>query len=101
MSEMISIEFNHQHQVYHALIRCTSIDGLLQVRVTVMNGDIEPMLSGHHIFVLDGGQLIPVRECQQANTREIQQKIMATLECSSDFAALYGQYFTETHSGEG
>lgn len=100
MSEMISIEFSYRNKIYQALVRCTRIDGVMQVRVTVMDGEIEKVISGHHIFLVNNGNVTPAKDCPDSHIKEIQTGIISHLQQSRDFSQLYQQYGSRPHTSD-
>lgn len=55
---MFSISFNYRESTYEALIRVIKEKGdRREYRITVMNGELEVLLFGHHMLVEENGQL--------------------------------------------
>ena len=92
MSRMISLEFLYQGTLHHTLVRCLSLDGVRQVRVTIMNGELEALLSGHHIFHIDDGRLVPAKPGTDPAVTDLQSAIRQTLHDSDDFLELLREF---------
>jgi hypothetical protein len=101
MSKMISIQFTYRNSTHHALVRCGQIEGLSQIRVTVMNGDVEALLFGHHIFFSNEGKITPALQCANQAVTEIQQAIIESLSCSGEFFELYTHEVPATGKQQG
>lgn len=56
-SKMIALPFDFKNREYCSLIRIKQVPDGQEFHVTVMNGDLERALYGHHIFVLENGVL--------------------------------------------
>jgi hypothetical protein len=55
---MFSISFNYRESQYEALIRVVKEkDNKRQYRITVMNGELEVLLYGHHLLMENDGKL--------------------------------------------
>ncbi len=52
---MLSIPFEYQSAVYHALARVKEKAGLTEYHITVMNGKLEKLLYGNHIITCEQG----------------------------------------------
>jgi hypothetical protein len=48
--EMISLEFIYRSTTYYALIRTKIVQQEKQYHITIMNGELERLLYGHHII---------------------------------------------------
>lgn len=48
--EIMSLEFSYRSKTYYALIRTKIINREKQYHITVMNGELERLLYGHHII---------------------------------------------------
>lgn len=57
MIPIISIEFEHRHTKYFALVRIKGKQGD-EYHVTIMNGPLEQKLYGNHIFIEEDGALV-------------------------------------------
>lgn len=55
---MFSIRFNYRKSAYEALIRVVKEKGnKKEYRITVMNGELEMLLYGHHMLKEEDGKL--------------------------------------------
>ncbi|PZR24000.1 MAG: hypothetical protein DI535_22930 [Citrobacter freundii] len=55
---MFSIRFNYRKSAYEALIRVVKDKGSRkEYRITVMNGELEMLLYGHHVLTEEDGKL--------------------------------------------
>lgn len=55
---MFSVTFNYRKSQYEALIRVVKQkENRKQYRITVMNGELEVLLYGHHFFNEEDGKL--------------------------------------------
>jgi hypothetical protein len=76
MDNIISLEFIYKSKKYYALVRTKMIGQEKHNIITVMNGDLETLLYGHHILVEDDGIL---------RSSEITNKEVAELkQCSTN-----------------
>lgn len=57
ITPIISIEFEHRHKTYFALVRIKGKQ-FEEYHVTIMNGPLEQRLYGNHIFIEKEGALI-------------------------------------------
>jgi len=58
MKKMFSISFNYRKSQYEALIRVIKEkDDRREYRITVMNGELEVLLFGHHMLIEENGRL--------------------------------------------
>lgn len=55
MSNIISISFNYKGHPYHALVRIKN-NSIREYHITVMNGQLETLLYGNHIFIESNGK---------------------------------------------
>lgn len=55
---MTSIPFTFQNQPYYTLIRTRRKEGRIEMRVTIMNGELEKALHGHNVFECRNGYVI-------------------------------------------
>ncbi len=54
---MISVGFTYPTKQHYALIRIQSVGNKKQYRITIMNGDLEKLLYGHHMIKEENGVL--------------------------------------------
>lgn len=57
--KMLPIKFDYRGIGYEALIRVKEKETRTEYHVTVMNGDLEKMLYGHHVITEVNGRLQP------------------------------------------
>ena len=73
MDNIISVEFTYRSRMYYALVR-TKEDGDKRLHsVTIMNGDLERLLYGHHVIVEKDGcfqSALPVLNRQISELKE-------------------------------
>ncbi len=55
---MKSIPFTFHDKLYYALVRFNNKKESIELRVTIMNGDLEKILYGHNIFEYRNGYLV-------------------------------------------
>lgn len=86
--EMKSIEFNYKGKTYYALIRTTNFETHCHHYTTIMNGKLEAIFFGHHIFIEENGKLRSANNTTDAQVNELKK-------CIQD--ALYRQIVSETY----
>jgi hypothetical protein len=63
---MLSIKFEFRTHEYYALIRIKEKETKIEYHITVMNGELERLLYGNHVLVLEAGlfksELLPDTE---------------------------------------
>lgn len=64
---MISIPFLFENRSYYTLIRTCRKGDRMELRVTIMNGELEKILYGHHVFECRNGYL--VADCPEEPTQ--------------------------------
>jgi hypothetical protein len=69
MIAMLSMGFEYKEKAYSALIRVKRVNGSIEYHLTIMNGDLERLLYGCHIFKKENDRLIP---CQPAKSQEVE-----------------------------
>jgi len=73
MDNIISVEFTYRSRMYYALVR-TKEDGDKRLHsVTIMNGDLERLLYGHHVIVEKDGcfqSALPILNRQISELKE-------------------------------
>ena len=79
MEEMISIEFEYRGKTCAALARCKMQQGRPMFFVTIMNGELEKCLFGHHQYWCVGRQLVPVTECFDEEVKQLQAAVSSAL----------------------
>jgi hypothetical protein len=58
MNTILSIPVQHNGSEYYALVRCIPANNCVQVRVTIMNGDVEKLLCGNNTFQYRNGFIV-------------------------------------------
>ncbi len=79
MDKIISIEFLYRSKSYHALIRTKPFVGGTVHSVTIMNGDLEKLLYGHHAIIEKEGSFESVAEIANKEVAELKQCIINAL----------------------
>lgn len=72
---MISIAFTYKSRTYYALIRAKIIGEEKYYHITVMNGDLETLLYGHHIIIEENG-VLKSPEMVNSEVAELKQSII-------------------------
>ena len=77
--KMLTLKFEYQDTGYEALIRVKSKETATEYYITIMNGDLEKMLYGHHVITEVNGRL-QAGSTPDAETARLKNKIMEALE---------------------
>lgn len=72
--EILSLEFAYRSKTYYALIRTKIIHKETQYHITIMNGDLERLLYGHHIISPKGNNFLHVANDEMAGPEIIELK---------------------------
>jgi hypothetical protein len=72
MGNLLTIGFDFQEQSYLSLVRVKEKEGFMEYQVTVMNGELEKQLYGHHILREINGFLHVIAPAIQENLRLLQ-----------------------------
>ena len=69
--QIISIEFQFRQKNYYALVRIKDLHPT-EYHVTIMNGSLEKLLYGHHIFIEEDDHLVidPIPEKEAGELRQ-------------------------------
>ena len=70
-NEILPLYFRFKGKDYSALVRQKNDLEQEQYRVTIMNGDLEMLLFGHHIFLLQDGDFVCCNPPQDSNTVQL------------------------------
>ncbi|MBS1563402.1 MAG: hypothetical protein JST39_03390 [Bacteroidetes bacterium] len=54
---LLPLKFEYRGTGYETLLRIKEKDNVTEYHITVMNGELEKMLYGHHVLVLENGSL--------------------------------------------
>ncbi|TMI73635.1 MAG: hypothetical protein E6H09_06120 [Bacteroidetes bacterium] len=79
MDKMISLEFTYRSKTYYALIRTKINEKKISYVVTVMNGELERLLYGHHKIVDENGVLLSDRDISDGRVMELKECITRAL----------------------
>jgi hypothetical protein len=79
MDKMISLEFTYRSKTYYALIRTKMNEKKISYVVTVMNGELERLLYGHHKIVDENGVLLSDRDISDGRVMELKECITRAL----------------------
>jgi hypothetical protein len=79
MDKMISLEFTYRSKTYFALVRTKINEKKISYVVTVMNGDLERLLYGHHKIVDENGVLLSDRDISDGRVMELKECITRAL----------------------
>ena len=72
--EIMSLEFSYRSKTYYALIRTKIVQQEKQYHITVMNGELERLLYGHHIISPKGTHFLHVANEEMAGAEVIELK---------------------------
>jgi hypothetical protein len=75
MGNLLTIGFDFQEHSYLSLVRVKEKEGFMEYQVTVMNGELEKQLYGHHILREINGFLHVIAPAIQENLRLLQYTI--------------------------
>lgn len=76
---MFSIPFEYNGDSFTALVATKEIGEVLEYRITIMNGELEQLLYGYHIFNIRNGQILPESIPSEESTLELQKSLMRAL----------------------
>lgn len=79
MDKIISLEFFYRSKMHYALVRAKPHEGGQMLSITVMNGDLERLLYGHHVILEKDGILFSATEPTNKEIAELKQCIMSAL----------------------
>jgi len=79
MDNITSLEFTYRSAVFYALLRTKVNEGKKHYYITVMNGDLERLLYGHHVICEDESNLWSVTDIADRNVAELKQCIIDAL----------------------
>jgi hypothetical protein len=80
MIKIISIPVQFQGREYYALIRVCMKPECTQLKVTIMNGELEKHLNGNHVFEYRNGYLIADICAGNNQTALIQSAVLTALD---------------------
>lgn len=78
MSKLISLPIRYHDREYQSLIRFTKKEDYTQLRVTIMNGELERMLYGRNVFEVRNGCLVCAIH-QNGKTTELDKEVRDVL----------------------
>jgi hypothetical protein len=79
MDKMVSLEFTYRSKTYFALIRTTIDEQKIRYTVTIMNGELERLLYGHHKIVDENGVLGSDEDISDKRIADLKQCITRAL----------------------
>src|ERR1700750_675556 len=79
MDKIVSIEFFYRSKMYYALVRTKPHEGGQMHSITVMNGDLERLLYGHHVIIEKEGSFFSAAETTNKEITELKQCIINAL----------------------
>jgi hypothetical protein len=82
MIAMLSMEFEYREKLYAALVRVKKINDNIEYHLTIMNGDLEKLLYGWHIFKEEQGRFVPCRAAEKGETAALQSTVCNALYAS-------------------
>ena len=75
VSKMIAVPFEFKDKEYCSLVRIKTTPHGREFHVTIMNGDLERALYGHHVFVFEDGVLHARSMAENHDLCSLQEKI--------------------------
>jgi hypothetical protein len=79
MDKIISLEFFYRSKMYYALVRTKPHEEGKMHSITVMNGDLERLLYGHHVIIEKRGRFLSVSDTTDKEITELKQCIINAL----------------------
>lgn len=76
---MLTLKFEYQDIGYEALIRVKTKETGTEYHITIMNGELEKVLYGHHIITEENGSL-QAGVIPDAETAHLKNKVMEALD---------------------
>lgn len=76
--KMLTLKFEYRDTGYEALIRVKTKEATTEYYITIMNGELEKMLYGHHVITEENGDL-QAGAAPDAETAYLKNKIMEAL----------------------
>ena len=73
--KMIAVPFEFNNEGYCALVRIKNSEEGGEFHVTVMNGELERALYGHHVFIYNNGVLHARSVAENQQLSALQEKI--------------------------
>jgi hypothetical protein len=81
MSNIISLPVNYYGNEFSSLVRIIKKDdNVIQLRVTIMNGNLEMLLFGHNVFDCVDGAIISYNKPVNKEALYLQQQVIRSLE---------------------
>lgn len=77
--EMKSIEFTYKAKTYYALVRTTLFETYCHHYITIMNGKLEALFFGHHLYIEQNGEINSVTVTTDSEINEIKNAILGSL----------------------
>jgi hypothetical protein len=79
MDKITSLEFSYKSKMYYALVRTKPHERGKMHSITIMNGDLERLLYGHHVIIEKEGLFVSVSETTNKEIIELKQCIINAL----------------------
>lgn len=79
MTDIVSLPFKYNERSYTALITIKKASDHTEYRVTVMNGELEKLLFGHHIIIGKNGHFLTGEVFENSATQQLRQAILGAL----------------------
>jgi hypothetical protein len=77
---MISLPVWYRGKEYYSLVRFVGKQGYSDIRVTIMNGELEAAMSGHNVFQFRNGFVVADLVDNECIQRELQMAILDVLD---------------------
>ena len=79
MDKTLTLEFTYGPKNYYAIVRTKTNKGEKQYYITIMNGDLERLLYGHHVIAEQDGVLQPLTAVSKTEVAELRNCILMAL----------------------
>lgn len=79
MTDMFSIPFEYKNQSYTALVATKENPLSKEYRITIMNGELEQLLYGYHIFSSSNGKIFQENVSEDVTITELQNILILSL----------------------
>jgi hypothetical protein len=79
MDKILSLEFTYRSKTYYALVRTKMMGQEKQHHLTIMNGDLEMILYGHHVVIEEDGELRSATEIQHPEVALLKKCVIEAL----------------------
>jgi hypothetical protein len=79
MTGMVSVQFEYKQNSYQALISTKENGDDKEHRITVMNGELEKLLFGHHILIEKNGNLLLTDSDEDSEVAQLRKAVAGAL----------------------